>query len=225
MRFPLPKSGLILVALAILLTRATTAQAQHQPTTFTYPLLEGWNLVHFPFTPDRFTTASGLVKTIAQDGGYVTTVATWIHGGWQEYVQRGSDVYSADFAIVPGRAYFLRSHRQINWQVTGTPAAPAPFRLDPGWNSVGLFLTQGQTAADVLSTINNLKITKTLPSAKLAPENATEIDWWRSGNWEVFVSRIFSADNTQVYGDNFTISPQAGYMIKAKDYINVNLTD
>ena len=165
--------------------------ATNLTTTVTYPLLEGWNLVHFPFSPDSFATASELVKAVAQSGGYVTTIATWQDGHWQEYIQRGADVYSADLPILPGQAYFLRSHRQFDWSVTGTLVTPPSVSLNPGWNTIGLFPQGEQTAATALETLQ-----------------AKELDRWLSGLWEPFVF------DTQAYGYNFPISDREGYMIK-----------
>ena len=198
---------LFFVAVSLILFTAPVLPIYSQSSaTLTYPLLEGWNLVHFPIKPDTVSTAAGLVKTIPKAGGYVTTVATWNGGLWQEYVQRGANVYSADFPVIPGRAYFLRSHRELDWSVTGTPLPNPPTpKLNPGWNSVGLFPSPNQTASQFLTSLNQNQA-----------EVATEIDWWHSGAWEVFVQRLFSPQNIQEYGENFTLSPQTGYMIKAQ---------
>lgn len=181
-----------------------------------YSLLNGWNLVHFPLAPTTFSTAKELIAEIAREGGYVTTVATWKDGQWLEYVQRGNDIYSADFPIEPGVAYFLRSHRTMDWLVTGNPVDPTPVKLIPGWNSLGLFLSKGQTAEDVLDAINQSQDGQTT-------EIVNEIDRWLSGNWQVFVKRLYRQENLRNYGDNFVINPEEGYMIKSTDFINLTL--
>lgn len=191
-----------------------------ETATVTYPLLIGWNLVHFPLTPTEFTTAAGLVETIAKKGGYVTTIATWENGAWKEYVQRGATAYSPDFSIEPGKAYFLRSHRQLEWQVSGTPVSVTTLALKPGWNTIGLTLGPDRTASNLLSTLN---ATSYKPQATSSPERAQEIDRWLSGNWQVFVKRIFTTDNIQEYGDNFPLNSTEGYMIKANDYLELQL--
>ncbi len=203
-----------------------------QTVTLTYPLLIGWNLVHFPLVPDKFSTAAELVTQIAKNGGYVTVVATWENGAWKEYVQRGNTSYSTDFPIEPGKAYFLRSHRLFNWSISGTPIAAnniPPVKLIPGWNSLGLFLTKNQNASSIIDAINTTSYKPARPAggppATSSQELATEIDHWRSGTWEVFVKRLYSAENIQEYGTNFTINNQTGYMIKAKDFMTLNLTD
>ena len=184
-----------------------------EQTTVTYNLLIGWNLVHFPLTPQEFTTAAGLVETVAKKGGYVTTIATWENGKWTEYVQRGATAYSPDFPITAGKAYFLRSHRELEWPVSGTPVSVTKLALKPGWNTIGLTLGDNHSAVNILDAANN----------KNTQERTTEIDRWLSGTWQVFVKRIFATDNIQEYGDNFPLSPSEGYMIKANDYINLEL--
>lgn len=193
-----------------------------------YPLLNGWNLVHFPLQPSTFSTASEMVAEVAREGGFITSVATWQNGRWLTYTQRGNQAYSQDFPIEPGRAYFLRSHQQVDWLVTGAPITnPTTLTLEPGWNSVGLFYPD-YNAQHVLNQLNQtagLEQRTDLPQVSQgdAPglEAAPEIDRWLSGSWQVFVKRIYSQDNIRQYGDSFTIQPQDGYMIRSNDYIKL----
>ncbi len=196
-----------------LLPRTQVLGETTQQTTVTYNLLIGWNLVHFPLKPTEFTTAAGLVETVAKKGGYVTTIATWEDGIWTEYVQRGATAYSPDFPIQPGKAYFLRSHRELEWQVTGTPVAVTKLALKPGWNTIGLTPGENIHAGNILHALNN----------KNTQEKATELDRWLSGNWQVFVTRVYSTDNIQEYGDDFSLSDIEGYMIKSNDYLELQL--
>ena len=211
---------LITVSLALFTTRLIrlftppVLGTATQTISVTYSLLEGWNLVHFPVSTPDFNTATDLVRFIAQKGGYVTTIATWADGRWQEYIHRGDTPYSPNFPIKPGTAYFLRNHSPVTFSVSGTPVTPSLLKLQPGWNSLGLPLNQGLTASQVLTALN--------PGPK---EMATEIDRWLSGNWQVFVKRIYAPDNIQEYGDNFPIATGSGYMIKATDYLNFTLTE
>ena len=52
-------------------------------------------------------------------------------------------------------------------------------------------------------------------------ENATEIDWWNSGSWQVYVSRIYSAENQKEYGQDSQVLSTRGYMIKANKEVEI----
>lgn len=173
-----------------------------------YELIEGWNLVAFPIRPVNFNMASGLVLDVAKKGGYVTVVSVWDGDRWQEFVQRGKDSFGEDFEILPGKAYFLRNEKQVNWQVIGEPVQPrelAEYKLEKGWNTIGL-VKEDLQAKKVIDQINQ------------GQEKATVIDWWTmAGNWELFVKRIYSAEDIQEYGENFDINKETGYMVFVKE--------
>jgi len=185
---------------AIVAEEAEVAEAE-----VSYELLEGWNLVAFPFSPLTVKSAALLIEDVRQQGGTVSAVSRWDGDGWQEYVERGTERYGYDFAIEPGKAYFLRSHDYLQWRVVGVPPIKKevlPIELRSGWQAIGI-IQSPLTAGQVLSAIND------------GEERAVEIDWWRSGSWEVFVQRRYSVENAQEYGTNFTIEPTKGYMVKA----------
>ena len=186
------------------LTTLPTPESKSQDLKTTqYELLEGWNFVAFPFRPLSFTTAAGLVSDIANNGGFVTTVSSWDGDRWIEYTHSGEKQYGLDFPIVPGKAYFLRSHEQYSWKVYGIPLQKMPeLELKRGWNALGLVEFNGQKAESFLDQLSKGK------------DIAREIDWWQSGSWDVFVKRIYAEDNIQIYGNNFTIDETKGYLIQ-----------
>jgi len=170
-----------------------------------YRLLDGWNFISFASQPHQFKTAKELVADVKAQGGYITTVSRWDGDRWDEYVQRADLEYGEDFEIEPLVAYFVRSHEVMNWQVPIESINPnKTYQLTRGWNAVGI-PNQRAKAEEVLDEIN-----------KDDKENATEIDQWVSGNWDVFVKRIYSKREIETYGNNFNLSLTRGYMIRLK---------
>ena len=169
-----------------------------------YKLLNGWNFIAFPIKPLNFKNASGLMLDIKNKGGYATVVARWDGDRWQEYVQRGEEIFGDNFPIQPGEGYFVRNHKTIDWKIVGDDVdleEVNPYSLKTGWNAVGL-IGKGNKAEDIIDSIDQ------------GEEVASEINWWDSGNWALFVKRIYSPDNTKSYGTNFSIQENKGYMIK-----------
>jgi hypothetical protein len=175
--------------------------------TVVYTLYEGWNFIAFPFRPITVKTAKELIQDVQLMGGYVTTVSRWDGDRWQEFSQRGNEYFGHDYELVPGEAYFVRNHRQVEWIITGLTLplneTYGQAALKPGWNAVGLLPGRIDTAEAVLDAINTGNV-----------ERATEIDRWISGNWDVFVKRIYSPTNIREYGHNFKLESNRGYMIK-----------
>lgn len=183
-----------------------TIKSQEKIETLEYHLLNGWNLVAFPIETLSFSTAAGLINDIANNGGFVSTVSMWNGDSWQEYVHSGEKQYGQDFAIVPGKAYFLRSHETYTWKVVGHPLKKAlQIELAKGWNAIGFPKATNQDAENIIDQINKNKTT------------AQEIDYWLSGSWDVFVKRTYSPENIQSYGNNFVIDPSKGYMLNLTD--------
>lgn len=179
-----------------------TIKSQEKIETIEYNLLSGWNLVAFPVKTLSFSTAAGLINDIANNGGFVSTVSMWNGDRWEEYVHSGEKQYGQDFAIVPGKAYFLRSHETYTWKVVGVALDQAlTIELSKGWNAVGFSQETNQSAENIIDQINTNKPT------------AQEIDYWLSGSWDVFVKRVYSSENIKTYGNNFTIDPSKGYMV------------
>jgi len=172
--------------------------------TANYKLLEGWNFVAFPVKPIEFTTAAGLIQDVIKQGGYVTTVSAWDGDRWQEFSQRGLEKFGFDFNIYPGQAYFLKNEQLLDsWEVIGIPVTPnqlALYQLEQGWNTLGIVQP-------------NLKAQIVLDSINQGKENATVINWWWSGDWDLFIKRYYDTGQIEEYGNNFPILNTHGYMI------------
>ncbi|MBI4029455.1 MAG: hypothetical protein HY376_03760 [Candidatus Blackburnbacteria bacterium] len=162
---------------------------------------QGWNLFTLTAVPSKPLTASGLIQEIAKQGGYATTVSALDNGSWKSYVVRGdSDFSGEDFAIEPGRAYFVKTHKKSLLIFEGQEfVAPLKTTLTPGWNAVGFPKSdKSHTAADL-----------TVGDATMAR--------WKSGLWDTFVKQ-----SKEQYGENFSIEPNRGYIIKVTNPVQIN---
>lgn len=154
-------------------------------------LNNGWNLVTLAALPEQPLTASTLLTSIAQQGGYATTISTLENGAWKSYVIRGDKDYSGeDFAIEPGKAYFVKALKKSDFTFIGQEfASPIKTQLSSGWNAVGF-----------------PKTSKVYQAADLGAEVLAR---WESGLWDSFVKK-----DAQEYGENFRISGNRGYILK-----------
>lgn len=167
-----------------------------------YLLLDGWNFVSFPVETIAFETAADLIRDVVDNGGFVSTVATWEGDNWATFTHSAPDQFGSDFAIEPGKAYFIRSHEEYDWKVYGVDYEVLPTReLTKGWNAVSLVGFKDQTAENILDSLSK------------GEDIAREIDWWQSGSWDPFVKRIYSTENIETYGNNFHVDDTKGYMI------------
>ncbi|MBI2010321.1 MAG: hypothetical protein HYS86_04075 [Candidatus Chisholmbacteria bacterium] len=189
-------------------------------TSATYSLLDGWNLISFPFEPSEFDSAAGLVGHVAASGGYITTVSGWEGDQWRTFSQRGAEQFGDDFEIKPYTAYFVRSNVEIEWEVVGKKVAPPMTTLAVGWNGVG-FSQATLTARLVIDGLNEDVVES--GTSRHPVERVTEIDRWESGFWDPFVKRIYSAEDIQEYGTNFPIETNRGYLIKAEEEVELSL--
>ena len=220
-----------------------------EPTTqsSSYNLTEGWNLIAFPVAPTSVTTAAEAVQDIAKEGGYVTTISTWEGDKWVEYSQRGAEKFGHDFAIAPGRAYFLESQMNSVWTVAGRPveAGKLIFNLSAGWNGVGI-LKERMTAVQILDDIQSAApAVRSLSSeaSSLAPESvatagfgrtgrfsdenlgsseemADQVGRWNFGLWDVLVKRRYSPEHHEVYGRDFPIKQTEGYFLHLNEDVS-----
>ncbi len=179
-----------------------------------YHLIEGWNFVSFPLRPANFDSAGDLIVDIARKGGYVTVVSAWDGDGWIEYAQREDRKYGHNFKIEPGKAYFLRSHKEMDWRIVGDKVEPIKeYGLSEGWNTIG-FVDGGMIAKQVIDDINQ------------GQEKATVIDWWTTGSqWELFIKRYLSEGDVREYGENFPIVSERGYMILVNQDVSWRLNE
>ncbi|MDO8452881.1 MAG: hypothetical protein Q7S79_03965 [bacterium] len=163
-------------------------------------LNNGWNLVSLTAVPSSPMTASTLIKEIAKQGGYATTISTLVDGVWKSYVVRGDNDFSGeDFAIEPGKAYFVKSLKKSLLVFEGQDfVTPVNIVLEDGWNAIGTPKTSQEY------TINTLvdKLNENGAGADTASR-------WESGLWDSFVKK-----NQEKYGEDFPIENNRGYIIK-----------
>lgn len=165
-------------------------------------LKAGWNLVSLTSLPEKALTASALLSEISKQGGEATTVSTLVDGAWKSYVRRGENDYSMDdFPIEPGKAYFVKALQPSTFKYSGQNlVAPVKLKLNSGWNAVGLPKTSKEYKASTL--IDDI--------VKEGSASGT-VAWWDSGLWDTFVKK-----KGEDYGNNFTILPNFGYIIKVQ---------
>lgn len=170
----------------------------------TVSLNAGWNLVSLTALPNETIAASNILKNIGSQGGQATTVSTLVSGDWKSFVIRGDKTYSGDdFAIVPGKAYFIKALKPSAIKFTGQNlVAPVKLALRSGWNAIGVpQQSQKYTISTFVNKLNSQKANSDMASR------------WESGFWDSFVSK-----KEQTYGNDFPIEPNRGYIIKvAKD--------
>lgn len=155
----------------------------------------GWNLVTLTALPQKAFTASGLIGEINKQDGQATTVSTLVDGAWKTYVARGDKSYTGeDFAIEPGKAYFVKALQKSTFTFTGQNfVVPVNVKLSSGWNAVGLpFMSKNYKASDLAGAT----------SADTAAR-------WESGLWDTLVLK-----DKQKYGEDFVISNNRGYILK-----------
>lgn len=163
-------------------------------------LAEGWNAISPGVLPNYVTSAEELLAEIARQGGYATTVARFVAGRWQLFVQRGTISFGDNFPIEAGVGYYLRVHLPADLVFPGVeiPNTPA-YTLVKGYNLVGIISeNQGLTAEGLLNSINTVVAN--------AGRTVTDFD---QGLLEPFIK-----DEGTAYGEDFPIQSQKGYFIR-----------
>ena len=106
-------------------------------TTITRALAPGRNAIALTVDPDGALTAASACTAIEAAGGSGTaiTIDRWVEGAWNTHPCAVTVNY---FTLVPGTGYVVQVTRAVTWVMQGKPlAAPAGYRLAPGWNLVG----------------------------------------------------------------------------------------
>lgn len=179
-----------------------TITLEKKTEAVTYELREGWNLVAFPIVPESFTTAAELVTDVARQGGYITSVARWVDGRWEAYIQRGDQPYGQDFPLEPGVGYMLRGHLPTTWTASGFQITSAiPLNLKKGYNLVGVVSPSSPTA---ISTIDKINTTAN-------EEVARTVTRFESGLYEPLVKRA-----NEIYGEDYPLEKTRGYFIRVE---------
>jgi len=179
-----------------------TITLEKKTEAITYELREGWNLVAFPVVPESFTTAAELVTDVARQGGYITSVARWVDGRWEAYIQRGDQPYGQDFLLQPGVGYMLRGHLPITWTASGFQITSAiPLNLKKGYNLVGVVSPSSSTAIRTIDKINTTA----------NEEVARTVTRFESGLYEPLVKRA-----NEIYGEDYPMEKTRGYFIRVE---------
>jgi hypothetical protein len=162
--------------------------------TMTVSLQAGWNLISLPADPLTPLTAEGLLRLINAQGGQATDVNRWQAGAWNTHV---AGLAFNDFALEPGRGYFVKAARASTATIAGRALTAAPsISLAAGWNLVAFpSMPAGTTAESLLQAMAAQGI------------KVMEIDRWSGGSW-----------NSHLIGlpfNNFAIESGAAYFIRA----------
>lgn len=162
--------------------------------TATISLQAGWNLISLPVSPTTALTAEGLLQLINSQGGQATDVNRWQAGAWNTHL---AGLPFNDFALEPGRGYFVKANRASTVTIAGHAYTGAPqVALAPGWNLVAFpYLRTTYTAESLIQAIAS-------QGGKVA-----EIDRWSANGWSAHVSGLPF--------NNFTIDSTAAYFIRA----------
>jgi hypothetical protein len=162
--------------------------------TATIELRAGWNLVILPVVPAAGLSAEGLLKSIKAQGGGATAINRWQSGGWQTHL---AGLPFNDFAILAGRALFIKSASASTLTICGTPpAAVSVVILTAGWNLV--IIPAGATGHSAESLAKALD-----PLGGIV----SEIAGWSAGSW-----------NSHPRGlpfNNFAVQPGQAYFVRA----------
>jgi hypothetical protein len=137
-------------------------------------LVPGWNLltpVHQTAVP---MTASLWAADMDSQGAWITRVQQWDGTGWQSY---SPGAPFGDFAIEPGRGYFVfnQGQNQTTWESTGIPLpCPMTYEFSAGWNLMGFPLGDHATASELMEAINTQE------------DHVTRIQKWDGTGWQAY---------------------------------------
>ncbi len=174
-------------------------------TKVSYKLVQGWNLLAFPM--ETGLTASSIVKEIARQGGYATTVATYSKGKWLNYKQRGIEVFEDDaFDIGIGKGYFVKVVKPMIFELGGNATnEQVKLGLENGWNLVGMSSSSGGLSKNG----ERIKSDTVLQNLQAKSINADVISEFQNGQYSNTVYK-----DQVIYGLPFFISPQSGYFLR-----------
>ena len=157
------------------------------------PFTPGWNLLALPLSPVSAFHAQSLLDEVNAHGGACSEIDRWLNGGWDAHI---SGLPFNDFAVEPGKGYFLKCTATSQWALDGFAfEAAVPVALQPGWNLMGLPHPQmGYTAQSMLDAIAS------------QGGACSEVDRWLNGGWDAHIGGLPF--------NNFAVAPDKGYFIK-----------
>jgi hypothetical protein len=137
-------------------------------------LVPGWNLL----TPVHQTAVPMIASLWAagmdSQGAQITRVQKWDGTGWQSF-SPGNPF--GDFAIEPGRGYFVfnQGQSQTTWESTGMPVpCPMTYEFSAGWNLMGFPSGVHATSSELAESINAQQ------------DHVTRIQKWDGSGWQSY---------------------------------------
>lgn len=163
----------------------------------TIHLDSGWNLVTLGSLPAKVLTAYTLANEIAGSSENSVVVSELFNGYWKSVLYNNGQYSGLDFVLNPGSAYFIRTLNDAEFVYRGQDfVAPVEVKVKPGWNSFGIpYFSRLYNAKELLGNPNL---------------SSDVIGTFSEGSW----SAVLQHDGN-VYGEDFTIMPKAGYIIRA----------
>jgi hypothetical protein len=169
----------------------------------TYELFSGWNSIALSvISSEGIDTASELLESFNKQGAEVKHIARYTGSGFQMYTKReDGQEFSNDFDLVPGQGYFVLNYKPAVVNLKGNKFDESvPFRVQNGWNLVGVYTNEKTyTAEQLLKGMNDAKIT------------ADTVSKYDSGLYSNVVY-----ENSILYGNSFNLIERQGYFIKVK---------
>ncbi|MEI6462095.1 MAG: fibronectin type III domain-containing protein [bacterium] len=208
-----------------------------------YNLQQGWQTFNPVLNPGDKYTASTLLSDFAKQGGYATDISTYTDGRWQTYKIRGEEVFSdQDFKIEPGKGYFIKVQKGINFEFNGTPSeTPSQVVINNGWNLIGInpgFIKaqSGEWNFNPSKFIYNTPEGKSTVDSKLTGNTSDNVlgytafnliksmnnnnlgtkivTKWDSGRYTNAITDKDTSGKTIDYGADFYIDPQKAYFVR-----------
>ncbi|MBD3362346.1 hypothetical protein GF362_01350 [Candidatus Dojkabacteria bacterium] len=167
----------------------------------------GWNLIGLPLLPtnEQENKASGLLKSINDQGIYATQIAKYYKGQWIMYTYRNDtgETFGSDFQLVPGEGYFIRSYQRGGFVLTGNKYDESvPVEFMGGWNLISVISPQkSYTAESVLDAVSSTEI--------LTADTVSE---YSDGSYSSVVK-----NGGVLYGNDFKILEKRGYFVKVEE--------
>ena len=161
-----------------------------QTVNATINLQAGWNLISLPVSPTVPISAESLAGLINAQGGQATDVNRWQAGAWNTHV---AGLPFNDFAIEPGRGYFVRTAQASTVVLTGRAfTSPPQVTLSAGWNLIAV--------PSLASSFTAEKLAQSIQGQGAA---VTEINRWSSDGWTTHVTGLpfnnFAIETGQAY--------------------------
>jgi len=172
---------------------------------FNYSVEAGFNFVSFPFIANDVQKASDLIATLSSDGCDATLVARY-DGGWQSYDVRSAAQQTADFALVPGEGYVIRSHNSCTLSISGRKVTdPVQVDIKQSWNLIGIHGLEsydGYTADDMIASMKEQGIP------------ADIVTQWTRGRYESRITGEVEGQEKK-FGFDFPIEEYKAYFVRS----------